>query len=311
MVNFKKVYECLDDSCKFVIDSELKDSTKRDSMEMPLTRKKFEFKDIKTIGKDEVEGYISTRDQDWSGDIVVPEGLIIEVFNRNPVVLFQHNDNQVVGRCESLVIDEYGVKAIVKFATTDFALDVQKLAKGGFLNCFSIGFIPLDFVRKGEIGFETLSATLRTKYPEYTGDAQRIIKKWVLMEFSFVSQPDNSHAVITSKSLKKLNITENTLKDLNLKCDDCNEANEEFKEIIKKEKELVITILKTPEDKEREQKALENLKKKASEKKALELKALELKRKKEEKLLKKLDEKQAELKNLGETYAKRGMLLRF
>lgn len=292
-IAFEKVYNCLDDECKFIIDAEVSTSelTKK---EMPLTRRQIVFKEIQSISENEVEGYISTRDLDWSGDIVIPEGVILDVYKLNPIVLWKHNDaNPPIAKCTQLMVDEYGIKARVEFAGTKEAQDFKMLAKNGFLNAFSIGFFPVAAYKKNTNKYNELNAILKSKYQEYEGDAERIISKWVLLEFSLVGQPDNPNALITRKNIEELGIETKTLDMLGLKCKDCEEAKKEFKQALEEkhiEKEInvikkvdkTIKVVKTIEDKQKD--------------KLIEQKTLKLER---------------ELKELEDKLTKKGVLVRY
>ncbi len=235
---FSKVYDCIDSECKFIIDSAIS-TIERDTKEMPLTRKRIEIKDFQAIGENEIEGWISTRDLDWSKDIMIPEGVILSVYQKNPSIFFNHDSTKIIGKCVSLVVSEYGVKARIQFADTFEAYDCMKLAKGGFLNTFSVGFIPVDFVTSKERKFKSEEDLIKQKYTEYKGGAERIIKSWVLLEASLVGTPDNPNAVITQKQIQDMEIKSSTLEMLNLKCADCEKAKEEFKQAIIEQKEAI------------------------------------------------------------------------
>lgn len=242
LIRFDKIYDCMDESCKFIIDSQIS-TMERNTSETPLTRKQIAQTQISTIQEDEVEGYISTRDMDWSGDIVIPEGIVLDVYQRNPLVLFNHDSSKPpIGKATKLMIDDYGVKARIQFAPTEMGQDIMKLMKGGFISTFSVGFIPLDFKKRGELGFDSLNDSLVMRYTGYKGQAERIITKWILLEFSAVQIPDNSHAVVTQKDISDMEIKQGTLDMLGLKCGDCEKAKEEFKEIIQKEKDVITEI---------------------------------------------------------------------
>jgi len=214
-INIKKVLERLPEDQKGLVEQFLKGAT-RDIELCPLTRTNNQF-ECKEMGATEVEGYISTRLLDHSRDIVVPEGVILDVFKMNPIILYQHNSSgKPIAKAVEVSKDDFGVKAKIMFADTDEARDINKLVKGGFLNTFSIGFIPLAYMLEGETGFGLINNQLKMRYPEYNGGAERIITKWLLLEASIVTIPDNPTAVITQKTLKDLEIKEKTIEELQL-----------------------------------------------------------------------------------------------
>jgi len=297
---------------------------------MPLTRRTITIKEFNPIGDNEAEGYISTREIDFSGDIVIPDGVLLDVYQRHPVVLFGHDTTKIIGKCTSLVVDEYGIKARIDFAPTEFAQDIKKLVKHGSLSGMSIGFIPVNFVKKNERKFAQESDMLMQKYPEYRGNAERIIKSYILIEFSMVANGDNFKAGITQKDINDMEIKSTTLDALNLKCGDCNEAIENFKDLINEEEErrkikedvvdtkdstdnkgkedsvevevvkpiYNITIISTPEEKRR--KALEEAHRKEEEKRIVR-----------EEMLRQIEHRKNTLKTLCDKYTKKGMLLRY
>jgi HK97 family phage prohead protease len=301
-IAFDKVYECMDEACRFLIDSAIS-TVETDKKDMPLTRKTLTLKDLQMEEENEsiVKGYISTRDVDHSLDLVVPEGIIIDVFKKNPVILWNHNNsNAPIGKCVNLVVDDYGVLATIEFADTDEAQDIKKLVRGGFLSAFSIGFIPLVSVTKKDRSFQTENLALKSKYPEYQGDAERIIKSWIILEASIVVLPDNPNAIITQKQIQDMEIKSSTLELLHLKCQDCEQKQIEFKEAIEEAKSIEVEF-KEEEKINREIKILRTSEE-AKKMKEIEVKRIELNNKKIA-LLKQIEERknimEAELTGKG------------
>ena len=134
--------------------------------------------------------YITTITPDRFGEIVNPFGMDDSNFRKNPVVLFGHNSrNLVIGKNISLSADNYGVKAITKFADTDTGRDLYRLNKEGFLNAWSIGFLPVGDITK--------------KVHSVTKETYSYIDKWELLEYSSVPIPANPDALnLIYKSIK-------------------------------------------------------------------------------------------------------------
>lgn len=144
----------------------------------------------------QVVARISTTAPDRDGDVVLPSGLNAQAYNKNPVVLLQHDKNQPIGKATSLRTTRNGVIATMQFAerpkTHPDAVEwmpdtVKSLMQQGVLNAFSIGFrVPAGGVR---------SAT--EKDVERFGDGTRqVITEWELLEFSVVSIPANADALV-------------------------------------------------------------------------------------------------------------------
>ncbi len=127
-------------------------------------------------GEMTITHYISTLTPDRYCDIVNPHGINDRNYRKNPVVLFSHNsENLVIGKNLKLKVDEFGVLATTKFADTELGRDLYKLNKEGFLNAWSIGFIPLQQVSK--------------KHED--GRTYNHIEEWELLEYSSVPVPAN------------------------------------------------------------------------------------------------------------------------
>jgi HK97 family phage prohead protease len=143
------------------------------------TEKSFNDKDMT------ITHYISTVTPDRFGDIVNPFGMDAENFRKNPIVLFGHSHNSrgnVIGKNIALFPDDFGVKAITKFADTPAGKDLYILNKEGYLNAWSIGFIPKKT--------KTQSTTINNQPGTYN-----IIDEWELLEYSSVAIPANPDAL--------------------------------------------------------------------------------------------------------------------
>ena len=134
--------------------------------------------------------YISTSTPDRYNDIVNPEGIDDSDFRKNPVVFFGHRSNGFpIGKNIWLKPDGKGVIAKTKFDSSDAAGEVFRLNKEGFLNSWSIGFIP-----KGNP---------KISRDENTGDVYNLIDEWTLLEYSSVALPANPDCVnLMMKELK-------------------------------------------------------------------------------------------------------------
>jgi len=139
---------------------------------------------------------ITSLVEDRDGDVVVPSGAITENYEKNPVVLLNHNHGGLpIGRTSKLERQKKKIVAEWEFARADenpLAEYAYKLWAGGFLNATSIGFLPREIItadeadgKFGGIRFSGLA------FPE-----------WELLEFSVVTVPANQEALRTD-SVKK------------------------------------------------------------------------------------------------------------
>ncbi len=132
---------------------------------------------------------ISTPTPDRSKDTVQPNGMNADNFLKNPVVMFAHNyADMPIAKCTGLKIQDTGILATVQFpdeGTYDKADTIYKMYKDGFLNAWSIGFMPLDYEENDQGGYN--------------------FKSWELFEFSSVPVPDNPEALTVMRS-KGINV---------------------------------------------------------------------------------------------------------
>ena len=120
---------------------------------------------------------ISTSSQDRHETIVAPGGLNFSHYKNNPVVLFNHDYNKVVGKAFNIRRAGEEIIADMSFADTEAALEVKKLIEGGFLNATSIGFLAKDYAYNEELD-------------------SFVITESELLEFSIVAVPSNRDALI-------------------------------------------------------------------------------------------------------------------
>jgi HK97 family phage prohead protease len=144
---------------------------------------------------------ISTTAVDSDGDVLLPSGVDLQDFNKNPVVLFGHDQRQIpVGKASRIQKKAQGILAKVQFAERPPSLpDVQEwppdtlfdLFKQGILRAFSVGFtVPRGGSRKAT----------RKDADRFGEMVERVITKWRLKEFSVVPVPANQDALAVAVS---------------------------------------------------------------------------------------------------------------
>ncbi|MBI2034266.1 MAG: HK97 family phage prohead protease [Candidatus Levybacteria bacterium] len=134
---------------------------------------------------------ITTSNPDRSSDVVLPQGAILDNYQKNPVVALNHKyDGLAIAKTEQLEVIDDGILAKVKFpelGVYELADTVYELYKGGFMNAWSIGFIPVEMEDRDGGGRE--------------------FKKWELLEYSAVLVPDNPEALTMLRS-KGIEVTD-------------------------------------------------------------------------------------------------------
>jgi len=127
---------------------------------------------------------ISTSTPDRSRDIVRAEGVQLDNYVKNPVVAFGHNYSGLsIGKTVDIQKVTEGIIAKVEFTPKGvypLADQLYEMYKGGFMNAWSIGFIPKKWVDKEDGG--------------------RDFQEWELLEYSAVLVPDNPEALTLLRS---------------------------------------------------------------------------------------------------------------
>ena len=139
------------------------------------------------LGEGEVEVVISTAALARDGHILEPTGCDLTNYRANPVVLWQHNPDQPVGRATDLVVEGDRIRARITFAPAGISAkadEIRGLVKTGIVSGISVGFDVQD------------GTPLDPKKPR---GGQRFTK-WELLECSFCSVPVDPGAAVTTRA---------------------------------------------------------------------------------------------------------------
>ncbi len=125
-------------------------------------------------------GMASTHDEDRANDVIMAEAWTkggLGNFEKNPIILFNHDYNKPIGRATGLKVTENGLELKAKISKS--APDhVAQLVKEGILGAFSVGF--------------------RVKDADYLSETDGLkIKDAELFEVSVVSVPCNQAATFS------------------------------------------------------------------------------------------------------------------
>ena len=150
-----------------------------------------------------IKGFASTPTKDRHDDIVLPsafEETIQKDYKKNPIILFQHDTYNPIGKATYMSISEKGL--YIEGLIVDEKIEPK--IQAGILKTLSIGYIPQEVEFKDKNG-----AVLN---PDISDDRMRIwmeegvtrtIKKLELVENSIVSVPANPDAIFDmEKSVK-------------------------------------------------------------------------------------------------------------
>ena len=142
--------------------------------------------DSEDAGKVIIQGYANTVSEDRSGDIIPSavweEHDSLNNYLKNPIVLFQHDHDEPIGKMIDYRVDETGL--FVEIEIYDVDNRVYTLVKNGVLKAFSVGFRMKDY-----------------EYDQNKGVF--IIKELELFEISVVSIPCNQDSTFSLKKSMK------------------------------------------------------------------------------------------------------------
>jgi len=146
--------------------------------------KAFQTVVYKEADGDTITAIVSREVVDRSGDVVKIDGIRLENYLKNPIVLFNHDRDKVIGKTIDLSKSNDALLARIKFANTPLAREVRDLVREGFLNTLSFGFIPIEYV---------------------PGAKGLVYNSVELLEISIVSIPANPEAIVLRYIEDRLN----------------------------------------------------------------------------------------------------------
>ena len=137
---------------------------------------------------------ITTDSVDRDGEVVVPSGMNSRDYERNPVLLYEHDVKSPIGKMLGMKRGERSIEAEFALAPRPdnhvgewFPDTVASLMDFGALNTMSIGFL----------GMEARPAS-KADTEKYGQGVRRVYGKWKLLEVSVVSVPANQDAIVTA-----------------------------------------------------------------------------------------------------------------
>ncbi len=138
---------------------------------------------------DTMEFILSDNSVDRIGD-VIEQNWDLAAFKKNPIALFNHDRDQVIGGWESVRVEGNRLLGKLKLAaegTSELVDTVRKLIAQKILRATSVGFVPLK------------TEKLTDDASEFWGPFRYL--KSELLEASLVAVPANSNAVALARSL--------------------------------------------------------------------------------------------------------------
>jgi len=150
---------------------------------------------IKSDGP-KVDATITTETIDRDGEVIISQGMDATEFEKNPVVFYNHDYAQPIGKISELRRSEGKIDATIEFAQKPddyegsyFPEFVESLVEQGIVKGISIGFVPSPG------GVRKASDKDRKDYGE---EVRQVYSKWKLLEVSVAPLPANSTALVTA-----------------------------------------------------------------------------------------------------------------
>jgi len=226
--------------------------------EIPFVRKSYVAEKQETVAKERaVISYISTNTKDRDDEVLLPEGVILSNYTKNPKVLYGHDYRSLpIGNCAWIKPDEKGLIAKTIFAKNEWADQVYQACTedvggtGPLLKGWSVGFIPKKWeepeIKEG-------------KEAEDKDMPKRIYTEWELLEYSVVPIPSCPEAL--TLAIEKGLLPEGRLKkDLEIEW-------KKEREVV--DREIILSLEKSEEDDEEKTKESEGKKTKTAEEKKI------------------------------------------
>ena len=189
---------------------------------------------------------VNTKALDRYMTIVLPKGADVNHYKKNPVVLWLHNMDKStmaipIGRCVDLNVDEDEIVCTTEFNPNDpLSMKVFNAYKDGFLNAWSIGFMPKSFEEVTPVNYEEMKAKHNLHKLEITQKQFEdcacygiwVVNEWELLEYSAVPVPGNPEA-LSDEEVEKFSrelVTRGIMEDADVRAIN-------FREILKKREE--------------------------------------------------------------------------
>jgi len=159
-------------------------------------RKKVLTTEIEDTQGSGVDAVISTESIDRDGEVLVSAGMDTTEFDHNPIVFYNHDYAQPVGKVINIRRGKNQIDATIEFAKRPddfngsyFPEFVKSLVQQGIVKGVSVGFVP----KPG--GVRKASKKDREDYGE---DVRQVFSKWKLLEVSIAPLPANGQALVTA-----------------------------------------------------------------------------------------------------------------
>jgi len=160
---------------------------------------------VRAIGEGQVQAIVSTASIDRDGEIILPSAYAarLDVYRRNPIHIWMHDPKALdnyLGRCTSIEVTAAGLEAVFAYALDQpRGRQAYDLITMGALNCYSVGFAPIEWVRSSEL--DRLTPAQRAELQGIDlSRVSRIYTQVELREISLVGIPSNTEAFVLGRA---------------------------------------------------------------------------------------------------------------
>ena len=141
----------------------------------------------------------STANPDRYGDVVDQKGWDLSAYNRNPVVLFNHNPAQMpIGKGKAYVENEQLMLEVEFDQKDDMAKTIEQKVRDGYINAVSVGFQPSKTIAR---------SSLPADHP-YHGKSGSYFQASELLEVSIVTIPANNEATLSKQFSREIGLAD-------------------------------------------------------------------------------------------------------
>ncbi|AWM39789.1 hypothetical protein C1280_24140 [Gemmata obscuriglobus] len=172
------------------IDSLVKELPKTDAYNFRRKAVTSEVTDVQATERVDTSR-VTTRLMDRDCEIVLPEGIELDSYRQNPIVLWGHDQDRPCGKCLWIKPDADGLIAKTYYTPRPEAY------QGEWLPDFVFSMVQAEVLKGKSIGFIPLE--MREPEPaevEANPAVQCVITRSLLLEYSVVSIPSNPAALV-------------------------------------------------------------------------------------------------------------------
>ena len=158
-----------------------------------------DFQAKKTTQDKPIKFVASTASPDRYGDVVDQKGWDLSAYNRNPVVLFNHNPSQMpIGKGKAYVENDQLMLEVEFDQKDEMAKTIEQKVRDGFINAVSVGFQPSKTVSR---------SSLPSDHPYY-GKSGSYFQASELLEVSIVTIPANNEATLSKQFSREIGLAD-------------------------------------------------------------------------------------------------------